>query len=209
MTQDTSNTPRFHTFDAEPPEVKVHVGRQKRSGFWELTFECPHCGLVHRHGGGTGPEPSLGHRESHCSYGPPAFKNGYVLVEGSRGRPIASDDQRVQMYPFLLGPHIDLDDKVYITALDRVRRKLLDHPDHPGCSLAPYSPKGEVQFMGRRHDLRVLLLAAQGVDTPAGYQAVPSCGLSTCVNPRHQRLVPNAKAKEATTPASGRRIEAR
>jgi hypothetical protein len=202
MHQDTSNTPRFHILDlnSEPPEIQVHAGLREGSGFWELTFECPYCGLLHRHGGGTDREPLLGHRVSHCSYEPPAFEHGYVLVEGSRGKPITSNGGRVRTYPVLEVPYIDLDNVVYGKELDRVRSKLIENPDHEGCLLPLPNRKGngKVRFMGSRYDLRVLLLAAEGIDTPAGYQPVPACGLSACVNPGHQQLVSNAEAKVFT-----------
>ena len=45
--------------------VEVDVVRS-RDGIWGLSYRCPHCQKVHRHGGGNGPAPDLGHRVSHC-----------------------------------------------------------------------------------------------------------------------------------------------
>ena len=45
-------------------------------GIWSITVPvCPLCGEEHSHGGNDGPEPTLGHRVSHCGHG------GYHLVE--------------------------------------------------------------------------------------------------------------------------------
>jgi len=46
---------------------------------WELIVDtCPLCGLKHRHGGGTGEQPSYGDRSAHCA--DRDRRTGYELV---------------------------------------------------------------------------------------------------------------------------------
>jgi len=61
-----------------------------RDGTWDLLLTCPYCGAIHRHGGGTGRLPSLGHRVGHCVGRDHA--GDYILVAGPAGmaRPVAS-----------------------------------------------------------------------------------------------------------------------
>ena len=62
-------------FENEPPPLAVVTVERAPDGIWDLTIEhCPYCGKRHRHGGGTGKHPTLGHRVSHC------FAGGYILV---------------------------------------------------------------------------------------------------------------------------------
>lgn len=43
------------------------IAERRSDGYWSLTvFRCPWCGGVHRHGGGDGAAPQLGHKTSNC-----------------------------------------------------------------------------------------------------------------------------------------------
>jgi len=68
--------------------VPAYVERH-RDGSWDLFIHCPHCGAIHRHGGGAGRLPSLGHRGGHCVGRDRA--GDYILVAGPAGmaRPVA------------------------------------------------------------------------------------------------------------------------
>jgi len=59
----------------------IHVptyAERHRDGSWDLFIHCPHCGAIHRHGGGAGRLPSLGHRVGHCVGRDRA--GGYILI---------------------------------------------------------------------------------------------------------------------------------
>jgi hypothetical protein len=47
-------------------DAKLIKATQATDGVWDLVIQCPYCHKKHRHGGGCGPEPSLGHRVPHC-----------------------------------------------------------------------------------------------------------------------------------------------
>lgn len=47
-------------------------------GCWILRVTCPYCCKTHQHGGGSGEEPSLGHRVSHCEQRREGDK-GYIV----------------------------------------------------------------------------------------------------------------------------------
>jgi hypothetical protein len=56
----------------------VSVVWSSRSRYWAITVErCPLCGRKHYHGGGDGPEPSLGARVAHCH----EHRGSYELIE--------------------------------------------------------------------------------------------------------------------------------
>lgn len=46
-------------------------------GVWDLTVECPYCGKLHHHDGGSGEAPYYGHRLAHCQNG---SRGGYELI---------------------------------------------------------------------------------------------------------------------------------
>lgn len=56
--------------------------------FWNLTTErCPSCGAKsHRHGGGNGPEPSLGLRVAHCPTSHKAFRDDCLAEKNAGGQ---------------------------------------------------------------------------------------------------------------------------
>jgi hypothetical protein len=62
------------------PTVQTYAMPDSYGLSWVLYVQCPHCGDVHTHGGGSldGP-PDMGHRVSHCVH---ADSQGYVLVPG-------------------------------------------------------------------------------------------------------------------------------
>jgi len=70
------------------PAVPTYAERH-RDGNWDLLITCPHCGAIHRHGGGAGRLPSLGNRVGHCVERDRA--GDYILVTGPAGmaRPVA------------------------------------------------------------------------------------------------------------------------
>jgi len=70
------------------PEVSAYAERAA-NGVWIASITCPHCHAVHRHGGGAGRLPSLGHRVGHCVDRDRA--GDYILIAGPPGmaRPVA------------------------------------------------------------------------------------------------------------------------
>jgi hypothetical protein len=66
-------------------KVPTYIQRNTQSQFWALYVQCPYCGDLHQHGGGSlaGP-PDLGDRFSHCVFAEP---RGYELVPGPEGMP--------------------------------------------------------------------------------------------------------------------------
>ena len=68
--------------------VPTYVERAGDGG-WDLLITCPHCDDLHRHGGGNGPVPRLGHRVSHCIRR--VCGGDYVLIPGpvDMPRPVA------------------------------------------------------------------------------------------------------------------------
>lgn len=65
----------------QTPDPLVPAYAERRPSCWLLYIICPHCGDLHSHGGGTGPEPDYGNRLSHCIWHPTA---GYTWSLASR-----------------------------------------------------------------------------------------------------------------------------
>jgi len=69
---------------------------------WVLYVQCPHCGDLHTHGGGSldGP-PDMGHRVSHCVH---AESSGYVLVPGppnmAKPKALSAREQRKRLLAY-------------------------------------------------------------------------------------------------------------
>lgn len=85
----------------DPPRVPVTAERSDR-GLWTLRLKhCPYCGKKHVHGGGDGPEPSGGHRASHCRDLGTRSAAGYVLVitHTVRARPLSGKAPAVKARP--------------------------------------------------------------------------------------------------------------
>lgn len=49
--------------------IALATARRARDGVWDVRALCPHCGLIHLHGGGDGPRPYGGGRLSECLLG--------------------------------------------------------------------------------------------------------------------------------------------
>lgn len=60
--------------------------------WWLVRIKCPHCGKRHTHGGGTAPEPDLGHRLPHCAT--TETRPGYWLTKTERTKITADHDTR-------------------------------------------------------------------------------------------------------------------
>ncbi len=119
----------------EPPEVEAIA--HWRGTAWSLEFECPYCGVYHRHGGGSNPEPVYGHRVSHCDrFDPSPFEQGYVLVQATqvRERPPKIESRE---YTVLPNPPFDPTSSFYVEQLGRILAKTerFDGPD--GCWFLP------------------------------------------------------------------------
>ena len=77
----------------------IHIptyAERASDGRWDLFVTCPHCGAIHRHGGGAGRLPSLGHRVGHCVGRDRA--GDYILVAGpvDMARPRAGRGKRAE-----------------------------------------------------------------------------------------------------------------
>ncbi len=174
-----------------PPEVEVIA--HWRGTAWSLEFECPYCGVYHRHGGGTNPEPLYGHRTSHCRFDPPPFEQGYVLVQATqvRERPPKINSRE---YTVPRNPPFDPTSWFHVEQRDRILAKVerFDGPD--GCWFLPNRSR-QTTFLGKRYAGHLLTLAFEGIAVPAGFFAVATCGNDTCLNPAHREILPNREAE--------------